>query len=281
MENYGFRGPIPIIILILVCLPIILLYSWLIISSFATRMEGLKPYGWTLNNWRFLLEKPSFFWQSGEESPNIWVYTFNTLVYSFGITIFTIFICTTAGYAISRINFKGRRSLLALTIILHSFPSITLLVGIFVVLLFLGLYDRLLGVILVRVALQLPFGIWIMKGFFDSISWDVEMASLVDGCSRFKTWYKIMLPLVRPGILALSVFTFLSGWGDFLFPYIFIPSKTSQTLSVYLRSLTADVRFVDYGLVTAVGLYYMIPIILLYIFAQKYLLNIYTGGTKG
>lgn len=170
---------------------------------------------------------------------------------------------------------------MSLTIVLHAFPSVTLLIAIFFVLRTLGLYDRLLGVILVKVALELPLGIWLMKGFFDTVSWDVEMAALVDGCSRFRIWLRIMLPLIKPGIAALAIFAFISGWNEFLLPYIFLPTSTNQTLSVFLQGLSGDIGRVDYGLLTAVGLFYALPTLLFFIFTQRYLLRIYSGGVKG
>jgi mRNA-degrading endonuclease RelE of RelBE toxin-antitoxin system len=94
-----------------------------------------------------------------------------------------------------------------------AFPAITLIIAVFFVLRALHLLNTLAGVMLVKVALELPFALWVMKGFFDGIPWPVEMAALVDGANRFTTWYRILLLQIRPGITALSLFAFLSGWG--------------------------------------------------------------------
>jgi len=186
-----------------------------------------------------------------------------------------------AGYALSRLPFPGRRMFLGGVLLLHSFPSVTLLIATFIVLRQLGLYDRLLGVILVKAAFELPFGIWIMKGFFDTVPWELEMAALVDGASRLRTWWRVVMPLVKPGLLALGILTFVQGWNEFILPFVFMPSGSQQTLSTFVRAILGEGRFVDYGLLTAVGLYYVAPVLVLFVVAQDQLMRVYAGGVKG
>ena len=142
----------------------------------------------------------------------------------------------------------------------------------------LGLLNTLGGVILVKVALELPFALWVMKGFFDTIPWSVEMAALLDGASRVTTWYRILVPQVRPGITALSLFAFLSGWGEYVFLLTFILDKNRWTLSRYVAGLLGEGDvFIDYGLVTAVGLFYMLPAIGIFVVAHRYLVHLPFG----
>ncbi len=263
-----------IILLALLCVPLVVMYIWLLEAAFAKQTYGIIPSGFTLSNWRFL-------WEGFPNMPSIWRITFNTLIFASIVTVAEVFFSSLTGYALSRMKFPGRRIFLSFTLVLHAFPAVTLLIAIFYVLLVLGLYDTLLGVILVKAALELPLGVWIMKGFFDNISWDMEMSALVDGCSRFRAWWEVLIPNIRPGIAALSIFAFLSGWSEFLLPYIFTSSFENFTLSVMLKRLIGDFRFVDYGVLTAAGLYYMLPVLIFFIFTQEYLLNIYAGGTKG
>lgn len=275
-EHAGSRTAQVLLIAIvaLISIPLLTMYIWLVESAFSRITYGIIPQGFTLANWRF-------FWEGFPNMPSIWRITLNTLVFAVIVAGAEVFIASLTGYALSRMQFPGRRAFLSLTLMLHAFPAVTLLIAIFYILLALGLYDTLLGVILVKAALELPLGVWIMKGFFDNISWDMEMSALIDGCSRFRTWWEILLPNIRPGLAALSIFAFLSGWSEFLLPYIYTSSFNNFTLSVLLRRLVGDFRFVDYGLLTAVGLYYMLPVLLFFIFTQEYLLNIYAGGTKG
>lgn len=218
-----WTGAIPYAVLFLFTVPILVLYGWLLYGSFFPRMEGLRPIGgFTIENWRFLWA-PETVEALRFKAPVIPL-TINTFIFAMSTALIVVLISSMAGYALSRIRFPGRRTFLAGVLLLHSFPSVTLLIATFVVLRQMGLYDKLLGVILVQTAFELPFGIWIMKGFFDTVSWDLEMAALVDGAGRLRTWWRIVMPLVKPGLLALGLLAFVSGWNQFLLPFIFMPS---------------------------------------------------------
>ncbi len=280
------------LVLFIVTVPILVGYVWILISTFSQRTYGLIPVdheghfgGLTLKNWAFL-------W----EDPNIWHVTLNSLVLAIGLTMGVVTISALAGYALSRIGFSGRRTFLGVTLILHAFPSVTLLISIYFVLRWISRipilgndlpliggfgYNTLGGVILVMLALQLPLGIWLMKGFFDHISWDIERAALIDGASRFRVWWQILLPQIKPGIAALAIFSFISGWNEFLIPYTYMTQQEKSTIATYLNSLLSDTAPVNYSQVAAVGLFQLIPVIIFFIFTQEYLLSIFAGGTKG
>jgi inositol-phosphate transport system permease protein len=277
--RFSILGLAPYLVLGLVSLPLIILFGWLLYSSFFSRMEGLTPIGgFTLDNWRFLWNPNSVQQLAGR---SIWVLTFNTFIFAISVALLVVLISSMAGYALSRLAFPGRRTFLSGVLILHSFPSVTLLIATFIVLRSIGLFDQLLGVILVKAAFEIPFGVWIMKGFFDTVPWELEMAALVDGAGRVRTWWRVMMPLVKPGILALGLLSFVTGWNEFLLPFIFMPSGSQETLSTLVRSILGEGRFVDYGLLTAVGLYYVAPILVLFVLAQDQLMRIYGGGVKG
>jgi inositol-phosphate transport system permease protein len=142
-------------------------------------------------------------------------------------------------------------------------------------------YNTLGGVILVQLALQLPLGMWLMKGFFDNVSWDLQRAALIDGCSHFRAWWQIILPVIRPGVAALAIFSFVTGWGSFLIPYTFITDQENSVLAAYLRGMMGETAPVSYGTVAAVGLFQLIPVMIFFIFTQEYLMNIFSGGSKG
>lgn len=276
----GLSSALPYIVLVVFTLPIVLLYAWLAFSSFFPRVEGLKPIGaFTLDNWRFLWSPQTV--EQLNNKPPVIPLTINTFVFSIATAALVLLISSMAGYAISRLNFPGRRVFLGSVLLLHSFPVVTLLIAEFIVLRQLGLYDQLLGVIVVKASFELPLGIWIMKGFFDTVPWELEMAALVDGAGRITTWRRVVMPLVKPGLLALGLLAFVSGWNEFFLPFVFMPSGSQATLSMLMRALLGEGRFVDYGVVTAVGLYYVLPILLLFFFAQDQLMKIYGGGVKG
>lgn len=268
------RSLTPYLLLIILSLPIVVGYFWLFESSFAARTFGLRAESLTLENWRFLVEPI-------RSHPIVWQVLFSTLAFAVPLSLLDMIISSMAGYALSRLKFPGRRMFLSFTIILHAFPSATLLIALFFVLRAVRLYDSILGVVLVSVSLSLPLGIWLMKGFFDNVSWDIEMAALIDGCSRLRAWRSVVLPIVRPGLAALLVFSFLNGWGAYIIPYTFLVTANIQPISVYLQSLTGDYTYVNFGVVTAIGLFQLFPVLIFYTFAQRVLLNLYSGGLKG
>ena len=268
----------PYLILIFSVIPILIGYFWLVLNSFTTRTEGIVPTGvFTLEHWRFLIEAPF-----GRGYPSIWRVTFNTFMTAISMTVVVVLVSALAGYALSRLNFRGRKPFLSLTLILHAFPSVTLLIGIFFVLRALNLYNTISGVALVMVGFEMPFGIWLMKGFFDNVSWDMERAALIDGASRLQVWWQIIMPTIKPGVAALAIFAFISGWNAWLIPRTFtIGAGQNATLSVYLQNFQGDTVAVQWGTVTAVGLFQLIPVAIFFIFTQDLLLNIYAGGAKG
>ncbi|HEB09993.1 MAG TPA: carbohydrate ABC transporter permease [Spirochaetales bacterium] len=291
MKSKIISKSIPYLILIIFTLPIILGYAWILISTFSTRTYGLFPVdkhgefgGFTLSNWSFMFER------------SIWIVTLNTFLLAAGLTIGVLIVSMMAGYALSRIKFPGRKAFLSMTLILHAFPTVTLLIAIYFVLRWISLipilgrglpiiggfgYNTLGGVILVSLALQLPLGIWLMKGFFDNVSWDLERASLIDGCSRFRTWREIMVPQIKPGIAALAIFSFIQGWGSFIIPYSYMVDANKATIATYLNNMLSETAPTNYSMVAAVGLFQLLPVLAFYIFTQKYLLSIFAGGVKG
>jgi len=288
-----WRPILSYLVLIIPTSLIILGFLWLFITSFSTRTEGLRPLGWTFRNWSFLWKSPF-----GPGVPSIWVVTLNTVLMSVVMTLIVVVVSSMAGYALSRMKFTGRKSFLSLTLILHAFPSVTLLIPIYFVLLYVSKipvigrgipliggfgYNTVGGVALVMVAFQLPLGIWVMKGFFDNISWDMERSALIDGASRFKVWWQIIMPNIKPGIAALSIFSFLTAWNAYLIPLTFIASRAGKTtvLSLYLQNFISESVMTEWNAVAAVGLFQLVPVVIFFLFTQEALLSIYGGGRKG
>ncbi|MCR9237537.1 MAG: carbohydrate ABC transporter permease [Alphaproteobacteria bacterium] len=274
--RHNFRTWPLLLILSLVSLPLIIMYVFQVVDSFTAPKPGsLIPGAVTFENFRFLWETPD----PGRSS--IWQVTFNTFVFATSVAVIITSISMTAAYALSRLNFPARGFFLGGLIVLHGFPTVTLIIAIFLILQFLGLYDSLFGVILVKSALELPFGIWIMKGFYDTVPWEIEMAGVQDGASRFTVWRRLVLPQVQPGLSALFVLAFLLGWSEFVLPLVLAPGSDAQVLSTYLAALIADDSKLDFSLYKAVGMFYALPVIFIYLVFQKKLMNIYGGGTKG
>lgn len=256
--------------------PLMIMYVFQVLESVARPEPGsLIPGSFDLKNWRFLWERID----AGR--PSIWEVTANTFLFATTTALTVTALSTTAGYALSRLNMPGRPYLLGGLIILHAFPTITLIIAIFIILQFLGLFDSLLGIILVKAALELPFGVWIMKGFYDTVPWEIEMAGVQDGASRVRVWWELVLPQVKPGLAALLIISFLSGWSEFVLPLVLAPGSSTQVLATYMNAVIQDDTTADFGLFKAIGMFYSIPVIIIYLLFQKQLMNIYGGGTKG
>ena len=265
-----------ILILVIFSSPLVIMYVYQLIDSIAQPKPGsLFPGVVNLSNWRFLWELID----SGR--PSIWVVTLNTFFFASTTAFLVTSLSTTAGYALSRLNMPGRPYFLGGLIMLHAFPTITLIIAIFIILQFLGLFDTLLGIILVKAALELPFGVWIMKGFYDTVPWEIEMAGVQDGASRLRVWWELVLPQVKPGLAALLIISFLSGWSEFVLPLVLAPGSGTQVLATYMNAVIQDDTTADFGLFKAIGMFYSIPVIVIYLVFQKQLMNIYGGGTKG
>jgi inositol-phosphate transport system permease protein len=285
---FYWRGQLtPYVLLILSLLPLLLGYLWLFISTLSRRTEGLTPVdvngnfgGFTFDHWKFIAKSEN----------NILSVTLNTFVIAVTMVVLVLLVSSMAGYALSRMKFAGRRSFLSLTLILHGFPAVTLLIAIFFVLENISKipvlgdlfgFNTRGGIALVLVSFELPLGVWLMKGFFDGIPWDMERSALIDGASRWRTFWEILLPQIRPGLFALGIFAFITGWGAYLIPATYSVGTKSTTLAVLLKQLTDETAPTAWGEIAAVGLFQMIPVMLIFIFAQEYLLNIYAGGSKG
>ncbi|QKV17175.1 carbohydrate ABC transporter permease [Oricola thermophila] len=265
-----------LLILLVISLPLVIMYGYLALGTVTTTEPGeLLPSGVTLENWRFLFD-------SSTAAGNIWAATFNTFVFAGSITLIVLTVSATGGYAVSRLNLPFRRFFLASILVMHAFPSVTLIIGVFLVLQFTGLYDTMIGVIAVKASLMLPFGIWIMKGFYDTVPWEIEMAGVQDGASRLTVWWRLLLPQVRPGLVALGLFAFLDGWGEYVLPRILAPTNDFRVLSIVLDLVgNPDRANYDFNLFKTVGVFYTLPVLVIFAFFQHRLMDIFGGGTKG
>lgn len=276
MRLREWRRAVPYLILALITAPFLAMYVGFFLRAFGEGMAlGIVPKQWGISNFRFLWQPIA--WGLGQTT--MWVAFGNTILFASVSGLVVMTICMLAGYALSRIEFRGKDFFLALQLILHAVPGQILLIAVFFLLLYLGLLHRLPGVALARASLEIPLGIWMAKGFFDGIPWDIERSAMIDGCTRFQVWYKIFLPLVRPGIGAVFIWGFLFAWHDFIYVYTLLPG-TIKLMSTLIQSLLAT-EVVDYGYLAALSLVYTLPPLALFVFLQRALLKVPIFGGKG
>lgn len=217
----------------------------------------------------------------GSRYPSVWVAFRNSLMLALTQMALVVVVSTFAGYYLSRFEFRGRAGYLKGLLVLHAFPAMSLIIPIFLMMHWIGLLDTLTGVVLVVVALELPFAIFVMKGFFDSVPWDIEMSAMTDGASRRQAFFMVVLPQVKVGMIAVGVFAFLRGWEEYVFVRTLLFEKQNWTMSLYLFWMYDDVMGTDYAMVSAIGVFYVLPSIVLYTLCQKYLTQMSVGGIKG
>lgn len=264
-----------ILLLTILSLPLAIMYLFLVVDTFSNTPSGsILPNAFTLEHWRFLID-PTI-------TGDVWKPTLTTFLFAVSMAVIVVSVSATAGYALSRLALPFRRFVLSGIMVMHAFPSVTLIIGVFLVLQFAGLYNSLIGVILVKSSLMLPFGIWIMKGFYDAVPWEIEMAGVQDGASRFTVWRRLILPQVKPGLLSLAIFAFIDGWSEYMLPRILAPSADFEVLSMYLNTVSdPNSSTYNFNIFKSVGLFYTLPVLALFVLFQNRLMNIFGGGTKG
>ncbi|MEI7376225.1 carbohydrate ABC transporter permease [Dickeya chrysanthemi] len=236
----------------------------------------------TLHNYRFLWnpDVQATGVQSGT-LPSVWTALGNSLLFAGGHTLLVTLLAVPAAYALSRLGFRRREGVLKALLLLHAFPVMALTVALFIQLYWMGLLNSLWGVMLVMCALELPFAIFVMKNFFDGVSWDIEMSAITDGASRFQAFRLVVLPQVTGGIIAIATFAFLRGWEEYIFVRTLLIDSSRMTMSLYLFWASQDSMGADSGLIAAVGVIYILPVLALYLLTQKYLTQMSVGGIKG
>ena len=264
------------ILLSLSAIPFLIMYIAFFAQAFSKGISlGIIPQKLSFSNFSFLWSTIPW----GLEKTRIWGIFLNTFLFASisGLTVTVV--CTLTGYALSRIEFRGKAFFLSMQLILHAVSGQILLIAIFFLLLYTKLLYKIPGVALARASLEIPLGVWMAKGFFDIVPWDIERSAMIDGCTRFQVWYKIFLPLIKPGIGALFIWGFLFAWHDFIYVYTLLPG-TVPLLSTLVQGLLAT-EVVDYGVIAAISLFYMLPPLFLFVFLQKALMKAPIMGGKG
>ena len=202
-------------------------------------------------------------------------YLRNSLIASLGSAIVSVSLGAMAAYALSRAEFRGKKDLLFWIISVRMAPVVAVMVPLYVSFRSSGLVGTLPGLILAYTTFNLPFAIWILKGFFDNVPYAIEEAALCDGANRWHAW-RMILPLVAPGVGAFIVLCVLFGWNDFLFASI-IGSGGAKTLPVATAELVQPVK-IQWGMIMAAGVVTTVPMMFLGLLIRRYLV---TGLTMG
>ncbi len=223
----------------------------------------------TLENYREVLGEGSFQRYLG-----------NSLMVGVVSTVITLVLACMAAYGLARFRFPGRKSLAYVTLLLRTVPLAVLAVPVFMIWSQAGLINSLWGLILLYVAVNLPFAIWLLYGFILQVPPELEEAAAIDGCGPIKVFYKVVLPLIKPGIAAASIFTFRIAWNEFILALV-LTDRATRTLPVAASLYITDIG-VDWGKIMALGSLIAIPpLIFTFIAARQIITGLTAGAVKG
>ena len=193
-------------------------------------------------------------------------------------TVIALVIGVPAAYAFSRLPFRGRDTWASTILSFRFMPPVAVAIPIFLMIKAIGFENTYLGLILPYVAFTLPLVIWIMIGFFDEVPRDIDDAALVDGCGRVEVLWRVLLPLIRPGMIVAAIFGAIFVWNEFLVALYVINSRGLQTVTLGAATLVSAQRPIDWNIAAAVGIVTVIPILVFSLFIQRYIVRGITAG---
>jgi N,N'-diacetylchitobiose transport system permease protein len=256
----------------LFCLVWIFPVYWMVNTAF-------KPYGAILSStprfWPFPFSLANF--DDAVHKAGFLTDLRNSAVVTCGVVVLAIVVAFFAATALTRFRFRGRRGFLVAVLIVQMVPQPALLIPIFLSLKSAHLLDNMLGLMLTYVAMVLPFTIWTLRGFLHGIPVELEEAAMVDGADRATVMRRILLPLILPGLIATSVFSFITAWNDYLFAYVLMKDQSHYTLPVWLVSFSTSTG-TDYGGLIAASTLFALPVVVFFMLIQRRLV---TGMTAG
>ena len=257
-------------------------FGWLFVTSVSyqkhlmARPLSLIPPEVTLENYRMILGQVRFHaeGQASKILPSMW----NTLVVASVVTAVNLVLGTTAGYAYARFRFPLRTVSLFALLFTRMLPTIVLIPAFFVIFRALGLQNTLSGLVLAYCSFTLPFSVWIMKAYFETVPGDLDKSALVDGCNRLQAYYKVVLPVSGPGLVAGGAFTFMLCWNEFVVAQVLNTKPGTTTLPPVIAAMNGQVN-VDYSVIAASGFLGALPAVLLVLIFQKYMVQGLTAGS--
>ncbi|MDR1536204.1 MAG: carbohydrate ABC transporter permease [Planctomycetota bacterium] len=206
----------------------------------------------------------------------------NSLISSVATVIVTVGLATFSGYALSRLRFRFRQKLLIGILVTQMFPMVVLLIPLYILYLKAHLLNTWVGLVLAFTSFALPFGVWMIKGFIDTVPVEMEEAAMIDGCSRVGALFKVVLPMIVPGVAATAIFAFLDAWNNLLFPLTLVNELEMKTLPPgMILSFMGQFR-ADWGGMMATSFLTTLPIVILFVLLQRYLVaGLTAGAVKG
>lgn len=239
-------------------------------NAFSMRTLSLIPEGATAANFVSLFRDTDFL---------LWLR--NSTIVSVSVVVTGVTLAAVSGYSLSRFEFRGRRTALLALLVTQSFPATMLLLPFFILLAKLNLIDSYFGLFVIYSSTALPFCIWQMKSFYDTVPKELEEAARIDGCGPFTAYWKIILPLSLPAIAVTALFSFLTAWSEYAVAAVVIQDPQLYTLPLGLKSFQASLA-TQWGLYAAGAIVVSVPVVAVFLFLARFLVSGLTmGSVKG
>ncbi|HET9142028.1 carbohydrate ABC transporter permease [Actinophytocola sp.] len=252
---------------------------WALLNSLKTTAEANQqpptwfPQSLSLDNYRSLTTFDQ----------GIATYLWNSVLVSALTVIGSVVVCVLGGFGFARFTFRGKHLLFVATLAILMVPYATILLPLYILLARMGLQNTLIGLALVLVMFQIPFGIFLMRNSFEAIPRELEEAALVDGCSNYGAFRHVSLRMVMPGAVTVGLFSFLTSWNEYLAPLIFLNDGSKYTLPVMLVNIRyASYNIIDFGALQAGVVIAMLPCLVVYLLLQRfYVSGLVAGALRG
>jgi multiple sugar transport system permease protein len=284
--SYRKRSPASRIVLYvtvsLVALWLIAPFAWLFVTSISyqkhllARPFSLLPPEVTFDNYRMILGLVRF--HAEGQAARILTSMGNSLVVAALVTAVNLVVGTTAGYAYARFSFPLKTLSLFALLFTRMLPTVILIPAFFLMFRALGLQNTLTGLVVAYCSFTLPFTVWIMKAYFETVPADLDKSALVDGCNRFQAYHRVVLPVSGPGLVAGGAFTFMLCWNEFVVAQVLNTKPGTTTLPPVIAGMNGQVN-IDYSVIAASGFLGALPAVLLVLVFQKYMVQGLTAGS--
>lgn len=236
---------------------------WIILSSIKSKGElssnptSILPKQVSLESYRIVIEELDF-------GTNL----INSVIVAAGTTLLAIFISTIGAYGVVRFFPRFGRALTKVLITTYMFPPILLAIPYSIIIGNLGMFNNRLGLIIVYLSFSVPYAIWLLVGFFQTVPIEIEEAAKIDGANKIQVYSKVALPIIAPGVVAVAIYTFINAWNEFLFSLILMNSSSKMTVAVALKSLEGQ-EVLDWGVMMAASVLVVLPSIIFFMIIQK------------
>jgi len=255
-----------LIITFLIAFPIL----WIVISSFKTADQILIPRLWS-DSWTFRHYRELIM-----DTPYLMALQ-ASLKLALGTTAAALLVVVCASYAVYRMEFPGKELIQKIMLITYVFPGILLIVPVYDLMSRIRMADRLLAIVIMNVTFIAPFCVWLMRGFFKAVPITLDESASLDGAGAFRILFSIILPLLKPGIATVAIYSFIMSWTEFTFSSMLLSSEANRTLPITMNAIMGQYT-VRWGQTAAGGVLTLLPVIILFAFVGKYFIKGLTEG---